>query len=158
MSRKLNLFRFKKSLYRYSFFLGLFLLAFLVVLIPLAPAQGKGDWGLGTGNFQFPVSSKLSSLTADSQPSSWLQQGIEFYQKERFSESTQILQQAIAAFQGDDWQRGTALNYLSLAYQKLGQRSQASEAVETSLKFLQTLGENSSTLPIIAQALPLKNI
>ncbi len=69
-----------------------------------------------------------------------VQQGKTLYEAERFFESARVWQQAAAAFKatGDELMQAMTLSNLSLAYQQLGQWSQATEAITESLKLLQT--------------------
>lgn len=83
-----------------------------------------------------------------------LQQGLKLYQTEQFSESVRVLQQASQAFQtqGDRLNQALALNYLSSAYQQLGQWSLATKAIQDSLTLLQK-GSTKEYLSLLALAL-----
>ena len=67
-----------------------------------------------------------------------LQQGIELYEDERFSEATEIWQQGLEAFvsQGDSLNQALVLRYLSLAYQHLGQWEEAENAIRNAIASL----------------------
>ncbi len=67
-----------------------------------------------------------------------LQQGIELYDTEQFSEATEVWQRASSAFvtQEDSLNQALVLRYLSLAYQHLGQWSEAEGAIANSLKLV----------------------
>jgi CHAT domain-containing protein len=67
-----------------------------------------------------------------------LQQGIELYDAERFFEAIGIWQQGLEAFanQGDSVNQALVLRYLSLAYQHLGQWSEAEEAIRNAIASL----------------------
>ncbi|NJN08149.1 MAG: hypothetical protein HC815_09180 [Richelia sp. RM1_1_1] len=84
-----------------------------------------------------------------------LQQGIKLYQQEQFSEAAQILQQASEAFKtaGDGLNEALTLNYLSYAYQQLGQLPDAQGATNRSLALLQNQDGFKEYLKVRAQAL-----
>jgi hypothetical protein len=75
--------------------------------------------------------SKASSQTSNTQL--LLQQGIKLYDAEQFSDATGVFGQAASAFatQGDSLNQALVLRYLSLAYQHLGQWSEAEELSQT---------------------------
>lgn len=68
-----------------------------------------------------------------------IQQGIQFYQNQQFSDAVTIWLQAAAIFtqQGDNLRLALVLSNLSLAYQDLGQWSAAEAALAQSLNLLQ---------------------
>ena len=85
-----------------------------------------------------------------------LQQGLKLYEAEQFSEAVNVLQQASQAFQtqGDKLHQALALNYLSSAYQQLGQWAVATKAIADSLALLHSnIGKSKEHLPVLAQAL-----
>jgi CHAT domain-containing protein len=87
-----------------------------------------------------------------------LQQGIELYEAERFSEAVGNWQQAASAFvsQGDSLNQALVLRYLSLAYQHLGQWEKAEDAISQSLKLLDNQKNTANTqayLDVFAKAL-----
>ena len=89
-----------------------------------------------------------------------VEQGRKLYEAERFAEATAVWQQAISAFKagGDALRQAMTLGNLSLAYQQLGQWTQAESAIAQSLNILQT-PQNIDTLDrsqILAQALDIK--
>jgi CHAT domain-containing protein/tetratricopeptide (TPR) repeat protein len=67
-----------------------------------------------------------------------VEQGRNFYEAERFAEAAAIWQQAVTAFKasGDEIRQAIALGNLSLAYQQLGQWTQAEGAIASSLNLL----------------------
>ncbi|MBL1177278.1 CHAT domain-containing protein [Pantanalinema sp. GBBB05] len=77
-----------------------------------------------------------------------LQQGREQYQQGTFSQAIALWQQAAIAYQaqGDQANQALALSYLSLAYQQLGEWSQAQTAIVTSLDLVRSVEsrENAS--------------
>jgi CHAT domain-containing protein len=75
-----------------------------------------------------------------------LQQGIELYEAEQFSEAIEIWQQGLQAFatQGDNLNQALVLRYLSLAYQHLGQWEEAEGAIRNAIA---SLNANNSNLP-----------
>jgi CHAT domain-containing protein/murein DD-endopeptidase MepM/ murein hydrolase activator NlpD len=91
-----------------------------------------------------------------------VQQGREFYEAGQFSEAAKVWQEAAQAFQaeGNKLNQATALSFLSLAYQQLGQWDEAGVAISSSLQLLQDTRLQSSkkdtptnTQLILAQAL-----
>lgn len=87
-----------------------------------------------------------------------LEQGRVFFQGEQFSEAARVWQAAATAFNRaeDSLNQALALNYLSLAYQQLGQWQPATEAVSSCLSLLQgsqLKRLNSQRLPLLAQGL-----
>ncbi|MDV2998341.1 MAG: hypothetical protein N4J56_008046 [Chroococcidiopsis sp. SAG 2025] len=67
-----------------------------------------------------------------------VEQGKKFYEAERFAQAAATWQQAVAAFKasGDELGQAMTLGNLSLAYQQLGQWTQAESAIASSLKLL----------------------
>ncbi|MFL9459017.1 CHAT domain-containing protein [Tolypothrix bouteillei VB521301_2] len=89
-----------------------------------------------------------------------VEKGRKLYEAERFTEAVASWQQAISAFQasGDELRQAMTLGDLSLAYQQLGQWTQAESAIAQSLNILQT-AQNIDALDrsqILAQALDIK--
>ncbi|BAY47989.1 hypothetical protein SAMD00079811_56080 [Scytonema sp. HK-05] len=89
-----------------------------------------------------------------------VEQGRKLYEAERFTEAVAAWQQAISAFKanGDVRRLAMTLGNLSLAYQQLGQWTQAESAIAQSLNILQT-AQNIDTKDrsqILAQALDIK--
>lgn len=98
---------------------------------------------------EIPQSSNTHSL---------LQQGINLYHAERFSEATDIFLQAASAFgsQGNSLDRSLVLHYLSLAYQHLGRWQEAESAIAQSLQLLNNQKNTNNTqayLDVFAKAL-----
>jgi len=75
-----------------------------------------------------------------------VQQGKTLYEAGQFTEAVKVLQQAAAAFKatGDGLRQAMTLSNLSLAYQQLGQWSQAEQAIAQSLNLLQK-GRNTGS-------------
>ncbi|MBD2413743.1 CHAT domain-containing protein [Nostoc calcicola FACHB-3891] len=85
--------------------------------------------------------------------SSLIQQGRELYQAQRYAEAINIWQLALKA-ETNPSSQATVLNYLSLAYQQLGQWQQANETINSSLNLIQNLQQTTpQTKLILAQAL-----
>ncbi|WP_414585570.1 CHAT domain-containing protein [Scytonema sp. PCC 10023] len=89
-----------------------------------------------------------------------VEQGRKLYEAERFAEAVASWQQAISAFKanGDVLRQAMTLGNLSLAYQQLGQWTEAEKAIAQSLNILQT-AQNIDTKDrsqILAQALDIK--
>ena len=98
------------------------------------------------------------TVQATTDISQLVEQGRELYKAERFSEAVTAWRQAAEVYQTqkDELNQAMLLSYLSLAYQQLGQLSEASEAITSSLKLLQAeSGKDSAPnrSPILAQAL-----
>ncbi|MCL6754868.1 CHAT domain-containing protein [Nostoc sp. CCCryo 231-06] len=87
-----------------------------------------------------------------------LEQGRKFYEAERFAEAATSWQQAISALQAnrDELRQAIALGNLSLAYQQLGQWSEAETAIAQSLNLLQTAKDTKDSSQILAQVLDIK--
>ncbi|AFZ55784.1 CHAT domain-containing protein [Anabaena cylindrica FACHB-243] len=88
-----------------------------------------------------------SSPTVQAQElSNLIQQGRELYQTERYTEAVNIWQLALKAEKNQNnlSSQAMVLNYLSLAYQKLGQWQQAKKAITSSF---QILGNFKQTTP-----------
>ncbi|MFW9264637.1 CHAT domain-containing protein [Nostoc sp. CALU 546] len=125
MPRKIRL-----SLFRYQYFWQRPLRIILLIVMGLILSLG---WHI------LPAQSKFTSSVADFPSGEQLvQQGKTFYQTGKFSPAVQSLQQAVQVYQSqqDILNQALALNYLSLAEQKLGQWNQATTAISSSLNLL----------------------
>ena len=94
-------------------------------------------------------------LAQNSNASELLQSGWQLYQTAKFSEAVKVLERAAEAFktQKDTLNQARALNYLSLAYQELGQWDEANKAIAHSITLLQTNKLDSQDyLLVLAQA------
>jgi CHAT domain-containing protein len=136
------------SLRAYQRILGLILLALLGLITTLSVPVLSAQQVEGTS----PASSQTSNAHL------LLQQGIELYDAEKFSEATGVFGQAASAFvtQGDGLNQALVLRYLSLAYQHLGQWKEAEDAIATSLKLLDNqngVADTQAYLDIFAKAL-----
>ena len=89
------------------------------------------------------------------EPATLIQQGRDNYQAGQFAEAVARLQQAAAAYerQGKPLNRSLASNYLSLAYQELGQWEDAERAIATSLSLLPETDRDDTTTQLRAQVL-----
>jgi CHAT domain-containing protein len=87
-----------------------------------------------------------------------VEQGRKLYEAERFTEAVAAWQQAISAFKanGDALRQAMTLGNLSLAYQQLGQWTEAEKAIAQSLNILQTAQNTKERSQILAQALDIK--
>ncbi len=88
-------------------------------------------------------------------------QARKLYEVERFSESASLWEQAATDFKasGDGLQAAMTLSNLSLAYQQLGQWTEASQAIAQSLNLLQArqnLGTSKERSLLLAQALDVQ--
>jgi len=113
--------------------LGLMLLALLglitIISVPALSAQ------------QVEATPPTNAQTTSSQL--LLQQGIELYESQNFSQAVAVWQRAAAAFdrEGNNLRRSLVLSNLSSAYQELGQWSEAQAASVTSINLLQNLDD-----------------
>lgn len=85
-----------------------------------------------------------------------LQQGIERYNSEQFSEAINIFEQALTVSQGDRLNQALMLRYVSLAYQHLGRWQEAEKAITQSLQLLenkQGLANTQVYLEVFAKVL-----
>lgn len=85
-----------------------------------------------------------------------LQQGKQLYETGQFFAAANLWQEAVKSYQGEGamLNQAQALNYLSLAYQELGQWQEAETAIQTSLKLLENFDKlETRGLAIFAQAL-----
>ncbi len=114
---------------------------------------GKGARGLGMKS--------ANNISSSSQTESLVEQGKTLYDAGQFAEAVKVLQQAAAAFRasGDKLREAMTLSNLSLAYQQLGQWTEAEKAIAQSLQILQSrenTGTSSDRAQIIAQALDVQ--
>ncbi|NEP01406.1 MAG: CHAT domain-containing protein [Symploca sp. SIO2E9] len=119
------LFRSKNTKAKISrFYSLLFSCAFLLTSLALIP----------TANSTAPDTSEISA-----NPQTMVQQGKAYYDAQQFIEAIEILKQAAEAFkiQGDQLRQAMTLNNLALAYQQLGQWSEAQVVIASSLELLQ---------------------
>ena len=122
---------------------------FLCLLIATSPASP-----------QTPDAISQPSRAGDSQD--LLQQGKALYAAGRLTEAAQILQQAAQAYQqqGDTLRQAMTLSNLALVYQKSGLLSEATQAIDDSLKLLDNgLADNgleSDRLQVLAQTLEIQ--
>ncbi len=89
-------------------------------------------------------------------PTELLQRGRENYEQSRFFAAANLWEQAAAAYEkrGDIYHQVQALNYLSLAYQELGEWSSSEEAIASSMTLLESLGKlEGREVLLLAQAL-----
>lgn len=111
-------------------------------------------------SFLLALCFSISSAQSIDPPSrSLLQQGLELYQRDRFTESVQLYQQAIADYmkRQDPLSEALVQRYLALAYQELGQWQQAATAIDRSLKLLQAIPKQDLTyFEILAKVLNTK--
>ena len=80
----------------------------------------------------------LSQSSQNLESSNPLQQGKQYYQAGQFAEAVKAWQEALATYQkqGKYLKQVQALNYLTLAYQELGEWEKAENAIAKSLKLL----------------------
>jgi tetratricopeptide (TPR) repeat protein len=130
-----------------------FLIALLCVLG--SPVLAKVPSSINS-SFQLPINS-LTSLAAIADPDSLLQQGKILYDGGKFGKAVEVLQQAVQVYkqQGESIKLAVTLSNLSLAYQQLGEWSQAQQAIAESLNLLKGQDENQN-LQIFAQSLDIQ--
>ncbi|MGK7892118.1 MAG: tetratricopeptide repeat protein, partial [Xenococcus sp. (in: cyanobacteria)] len=99
-------------------------------------------------------SSLVTQIEQSSNSFNLLEQGRMAYEAGRYLEAVTVWQQAEQEFQksSDSLNRALTLNYLSLAYQELGQWQEAKQAISQSLELLQEQTEDSNEA-VLAQAL-----
>jgi CHAT domain-containing protein len=106
-----------------------------------------------------PVAAQQLTIIQNSNAPSQLEQGLAFYEVGRFSEAVTQWQQAVRDFEarGDRINQAVSLNYLSQAYQDLGQWQDAQKAISQSLELLTTNQQQTTNNKLIfAQALNTK--
>ncbi|MFN6472188.1 MAG: CHAT domain-containing protein [Nostoc sp. SerVER01] len=95
----------------------------------------------------------LVSKEKIAQESNLIQQGRELYQAQRYAEAVNIWQLALKA-ENNPLSKAMVLNYLSLAYQQLGNWQQATQTISSSLNLIQNSQQATpQTKLIFAQAL-----
>ncbi|MDZ8027197.1 MAG: CHAT domain-containing protein [Nostoc sp. DedQUE11] len=95
----------------------------------------------------------LVSKEKIAQESNLIQQGRELYQAQRYAEAVNIWQLALKA-ENNPSSQAMVLNYLSLAYQQLGNWQQATQTISSSLNLIQNSQQATpQTKLIFAQAL-----
>lgn len=84
------------------------------------------------------ITTKASTVESLPHAQTLVEQGRNFYETERFAQAVLIWQQAVAAFKasGNELEQAMTLGNLSLAYQQLGQWTQAESAIASSFKLL----------------------
>ena len=95
----------------------------------------------------------------DLKPSNLLQEGKEYYQSRQFSAAIKAWEDALKIYsdRGDNLHQIQVLNYLSLAYQELGEWQSAKTAIATSLdRIPDSRGADVTALLLQAQALNIQ--
>ncbi|NJP12251.1 MAG: hypothetical protein HC866_24600 [Leptolyngbyaceae cyanobacterium RU_5_1] len=97
----------------------------------------------------------MARSTAETTAQSLLQQGIERYEREQFSDAIQLWQQANQGFvaEGNALGQALTLSNLSLAHQQLGQLERAHETIHASLRLLESKEPAPDRAEIYAKAL-----
>ena len=111
---------------------------------------------LTIGSGAFARQSFLTSTPQEAATESFLENGKRYYQAGRYSEAARNWQQAAGRYRDrrDLLNQAASLNYLSNAYQKLGQWQAASEAIASSLNLLRDRQKmDVKAVPLFAQAL-----
>ena len=129
--------------YLKTFLLGYFCLALITVLgmgflwqTPPAPAAQPGL--VQTSDTEINSLNSSSAQQTDRSSSGLIQQGQDQYKANNYRAAIQVWQQAVdqLAAQGNWLSQASVLSHLALAYQNIGQGSQADEAISTSLQLL----------------------
>ncbi len=104
------------------------------------------------------ISVTQNPISTEPSAASLVQQGKELYEAGQLATAVKVLKQATEAYQKQGDARGVALTLsnLSLAYQKLGQWSEASDAINTSLQLIGQQNQVPETLKILAPALNIQ--
>jgi CHAT domain-containing protein len=103
--------------------------------------------------FRPVIASNVHTLQTQ-KTSNLIQQGRELYQSEKYSEAVNIWQLALIAEKNQNnlSSQAMVLNYLTLAYQQLGQWEQAKEAITSSFQILENIKQTTpQTKLILAQ-------
>ncbi|MBX9258378.1 CHAT domain-containing protein [Desmonostoc muscorum CCALA 125] len=105
---------------------------------------------------QLPINTTMSVVVA-TDPASLVQQGKVLYDAGNFAQAVEVLQKAVQVYQqqGESLRLAATLSNLSLAYQQLGEWSQAQEAITESLNWLKAQDKNPN-LQIFAQSLDIQ--
>ncbi|MCF2147656.1 CHAT domain-containing protein [Desmonostoc muscorum LEGE 12446] len=105
---------------------------------------------------QLPINSTMSVVVA-TDPASLVQQGKVLYDAGNFAQAVEVLQKAVQVYQqqGESLRLAATLSNLSLAYQQLGEWSQAQQAITESLNLLKAQDKNPN-LQIFAQSLDIQ--
>ena len=106
------------------------------------------------------ITSENSSVQHLPDTQNLVEQGRKFYEIEQYAQAAKIWEQAISVFKGngDELRQAIALGNLSLAYQQLGQWSEAEGVIAQSLNLLKTTQNINAKerSQILAQALDIK--
>jgi CHAT domain-containing protein len=103
-----------------------------------------------------PVLSQINPITPPIQSAAQsIAQGRTFYAAKEYQQAIHLWRQAAQGYetQGDTLHQAQALSYLSLAYQKLHQWTDADAAITASLSLLDTVAESTERSRLYAQAL-----
>ncbi|MGB7442292.1 MAG: hypothetical protein WA919_14590, partial [Coleofasciculaceae cyanobacterium] len=118
------------------------------------------SWGILPTAAQISLENPTSRLsTPDSLASNipqLVQQGKELYQNSQYADAVKVWQKAASTFasRGDKLNQAMVLSNLALAYQQLGNWTEANQAIELSLKLLgETQGNSTNRRRVLAQAL-----
>ncbi len=136
----------KKIPLTYSICLGILTFVLVTTAIPT----------LAHNNSSFSLRNKINQgdspqhLISVNNPQNLLAEGKNLFQSGRFAEAAKFWEQATQQFksQGDVLNQAWSLNYLSLAYQNLGDWKKAENAIATSLNLLQDKKGNAPTLAV----------
>jgi CHAT domain-containing protein/Flp pilus assembly protein TadD len=99
----------------------------------------------------------VSIQNSTAQTQDLLQQGQVLYEAGQFAQAVKVLQQAVKndGSQGNELRQAVALSNLALAYQKLGDLTQAQQAITESLKLLEK-SSNTQNLKVLAPILDIQ--
>ncbi|MBD2771812.1 CHAT domain-containing protein [Iningainema tapete] len=145
-----------KRVVRFTFaYVLLFTITIFLTIITstfATPAKINSADGFHIQSWRNPVSqrNRVSGLQL-------LEKGEALYQAGRFAEAVTILQQAVRIYErsGDRLSHAASLTNLSLALEQLGLWKEATEAINTSLKLLNSDNQKPEAQEIIAQTLDI---
>lgn len=138
----------------YHYFISIIFTAFLTFI--LSSAKGTTPAWSTEVNPTSEVQARQLTVAA---PLQGVEAGRDRYRNGQFTAAIALWQEALEAFtaQGDRLNQAMVLNNLSLAYQDLGQWSEAEQAIASCLKLLPTLNQATSVERLRVEAQALNN-
>ncbi|MGK7950629.1 MAG: CHAT domain-containing protein [Xenococcaceae cyanobacterium] len=104
------------------------------------------------------ATTSMSIVRVDRNPHQLIDRARQLYHNEQYAEASRIWQQAVTVFeqQEDRLNQAMALSNLALTQQKLGDLTAAEQAIELSLKLLQSQSQTVTQQRILANSLDIK--